>query len=153
MERRALGQTGLTVSALGFGCGAVGGLMVRGMPSDQERAVARAIDLGINFFDTAPAYGEGQSEKNLGRVLKSLRPDVVVATKFRVPPAPPAGAAGAVRASLESSLGRLGLPRVDLLQLHNPIGSGPGGLAPAAVLEEVIPALEGLKREGKIGFY
>src|SRR6185369_7516584 len=78
MERRILGKTGVEVAVLGFGCGAVGGLMVRGTAADQERAVARALGLGINYFDTAPVYGNGESEKNLGRVLKTLRPSVVV---------------------------------------------------------------------------
>ncbi len=53
MEKRRFGRTGLDVSLLGFGCGAVGGLMVKGDPADQERAVARALELGINYFDTA----------------------------------------------------------------------------------------------------
>ena len=61
---------------MGFGCGAVGGLMVRGTPADQERAVARAVELGINYFDTAASYGNGESEKNLGRVLAKLKPNV-----------------------------------------------------------------------------
>ena len=69
METRVFGRTGLHVSKLGFGCGAVGGLMVRGAPADQELAVARAVDAGITFFDTAPGYGDGLSETNLGRVL------------------------------------------------------------------------------------
>ena len=74
MDYRTLGKTGLRVSTLGFGCGNVGGLMVRGAPAEQERAVARAIELGINYFDTAPSYGDGQSEQNLGRVdRKSTR--------------------------------------------------------------------------------
>jgi len=85
MERRKLGRTGLDVSVLGFGCGAVGGLMVRGSPADQERAVARAIELGINYFDTAAMYGNGESERNLGRVMKSLKPDIHVGTKVRIP--------------------------------------------------------------------
>jgi aryl-alcohol dehydrogenase-like predicted oxidoreductase len=85
METRSLGKTGLKVSVLGFGCGAVGGLMVRGAPDDQERAVARALELGINYFDTAPLYGNGESEKNLGRVLATLRPNVLVGTKVRIP--------------------------------------------------------------------
>ena len=85
MERRILGKTGVEVAVLGFGCGAVGGLMVRGTAADQERAVARALALGINYFDTAPVYGDGESEKNLGRVLKALRPSVVVGTKVRIP--------------------------------------------------------------------
>ena len=61
MEYRTLGRTGLRVSALGFGCGNVGGLLIRGAPAERERAVARALELGINYFDTAPLYGDGQS--------------------------------------------------------------------------------------------
>ncbi len=118
MERRTLGRTGLRVSALGFGCGNVGGLMVRGTAADQERAVARALELGINYFDTAPSYGDGESERNLGRVLRTLRPDVFVGTKFRIQPDERGRVAEAVAASLEASLRRLGLERVDLLQLH-----------------------------------
>ena len=64
-----LARTGLQVSILGFGCGAVGGLMVRGTPADQDRAVARALEAGVNYFDTAVQYGNGESEKNLGRML------------------------------------------------------------------------------------
>jgi len=82
METRILGKTGLRVSVLSFGCGAVGGLMVKGAVADQERAVARAMEFGINYFDTAPMYGDGESERHLGRVLKALkRPKVYVGTK------------------------------------------------------------------------
>jgi aryl-alcohol dehydrogenase-like predicted oxidoreductase len=73
MEYRVLGRTNLRVSALGFGCGNVGGLMVRGTPAERERAVARALDLGVNFFDTAPLYGDGVSEEHLGQTLQALR--------------------------------------------------------------------------------
>ena len=59
METRVLGKTGLRVSVLSFGCGAVGGLMVKGAASDQERAVARAMEFGINYVDTAPLCGNG----------------------------------------------------------------------------------------------
>ncbi|MGH7341654.1 MAG: aldo/keto reductase, partial [Candidatus Rokuibacteriota bacterium] len=119
MDYRSLGRTGLEVSALGFGCGDVGGLIVRGSPAERERAVARAVELGINYFDTAAAYGNGLSEQHLGQALRALRPDVYVGTKFRVPPEATGDIAGAVTRSLEASLGRLGLERVDLLQLHN----------------------------------
>ena len=61
MQTRKLGRTGLSVSVLTFGCGAVGGLMTRGRPEAQERAVARALEAGINHFDTAPSYGDGAS--------------------------------------------------------------------------------------------
>src|SRR5512139_7499 len=84
MEMRRLGRTGLKVSVLGYGAGAVGGLFTKGRPADQERAAGRAIDAGINYFDTAALYGDGESERNLGRVLKALKADVVVGTKVRL---------------------------------------------------------------------
>ena len=89
MEQRIFGRTGLKLGALGFGCGAVGGLMVRGSAADQERAAARAIDAGVNYFDTAPDYGSGESERVLGRVLRALKADVVVGTKVRLREAVP----------------------------------------------------------------
>ena len=86
MQLREFGRSGMRLSVLGFGCGAVGGLMVRGDPADQERTVAKAIDAGVNYFDTAVLYGNGESETNLGRVLQRLKPaGVVVGTKVRVP--------------------------------------------------------------------
>lgn len=155
MEQRTLGRTGVRVSALGFGCGNVGGLMIRGTPADQERAVARALDLGINYFDTAPAYGDGESERNLGRVLRTLRPDVLVGTKVLVEAADRDRIAPALAASLEASLRRLGLERIDLFQLHNPISQDARGasLDAGTVIDQVVPALEGLRRQGKIRFY
>ena len=89
MEYRTLGRTGLRVSALGFGCGNLGGPMVRGAAADRERAVARAIELGINYFDTAPSYGRGKSERHRGEALRALSADVVVGTKFRISGTPP----------------------------------------------------------------
>src|SRR5246127_3357872 len=87
MELRVFGRTGMQGSVLGFGCGAVGGLMVRGDHADQERTVARALDAGVNYFDTAVQYGDGESEKNLGRILKKLKPtNVFVGTKVRLKP-------------------------------------------------------------------
>ena len=64
MDYRTLGRTGLKVSALAFGCGDVGGLMVRGAPADRERAIARAVELGINYLDTAPSYGSGRPARS-----------------------------------------------------------------------------------------
>ena len=126
MEKRKLGRSGLTVSVLTFGCGAVGGLMTRGAPADQERAVARALEAGVNHFDTAPSYGDGASEENLGRVLGLLKPDVIVSTKVRLP-AERANIAGAVAASLDASLKRLKRDHVHVFQLHNTIGARAGG--------------------------
>ena len=155
MDARAHVRTGLSVSAHGFGCGNVGGLMVRGTPAEQERAVARAIDLGINYFDTAPLYGDGQSETNLGRVLKTLAARVYVGTKFRLTPADLANAPVAIERSLDQSLSRLKLDQVDLLQLHNPIRSARegSGVATRDVLDAIVPALQRLRQAGKIRFY
>jgi aryl-alcohol dehydrogenase-like predicted oxidoreductase len=154
MEYRTLGRTGLEVSALGFGCGDVGGLIVRGAPAERERAVARALELGINYFDTASSYGKGLSEQHLGQALKALRADVYVGTKVRVAPEDTADIGQAITRSLEASLGRLARERVDLLQLHNPIGLARSGnaLGVADVLERVVPALQRLRQQGKIGF-
>ena len=71
METRIFGRTGMRLSLLGFGCGAVGGLMVRGDPLDQERTVARAVAAGVNYFDTAVQYGDGESEKNLRQAFET----------------------------------------------------------------------------------
>ena len=122
MQLRVFGRTGMQLSVLGFGCGAVGGLMVRGDAADQERTVARAIAAGVNYFDTAVLYGDGESEKNLGRVLQKLKPaNVVVGTKVRLSPGETSRIDDAVSTSLEGSLARLRLDRVDILHLHNPI--------------------------------
>ncbi len=130
METRMFGRTGMRLSILGFGCGAVGGLMVRGDPRDQERTIARALAAGVNYFDTAVQYGNGESEKNLGRVLQNLKPaNVVVGTKVRLPSSDFGRIADAVAKSLEGSLARLRLDRVDIFHLHNPITETGGGEA------------------------
>ncbi len=154
MEMRTFGRTGLQVSILGFGCGAVGGLMVRGAPEDQERAVARALEAGVNYFDTAAMYGNGESEKNLGRVLAKLKPDVVVGTKVRIPSADFGRIGVAVAGSLEASLKRMGREQVDIFHLHNAITISGGGelLSAKTVLEEVVPAFEKLRQQGKTRF-
>jgi aryl-alcohol dehydrogenase-like predicted oxidoreductase len=155
MDRRIFGRSGMRLSVLGFGCGAVGGLMVRGDPLDQERTVARALAAGVNYFDTAVQYGNGESENNLGRVLQKLKPaDVVVGTKVRLPSADFGRIADAVTQSLEASLTRLRRDRVDILHLHNAITVSGGGeaLSIHQVLGEVVPAFERLRQTGKIRF-
>jgi len=155
MELRLFGRTGLQLSVLGFGCGAVGGLMVRGDPLDQERTIARAIDAGVNYFDTAVQYGNGESEKNLGRVLQRLKPsNVTVGTKVRVPSSDFGGITDAVARSLEGSLARLRLDRVDIFHLHNTITETGGGeaLSVRQVLGDVVPAFERLRQQGKTRF-
>jgi len=155
MEMRVYGRTGMQLSLLGFGCGAVCGLMVRGDPRDQERAVARALAVGVNYFDTAVQYCDGESEKNLGRVLQNLKPaDAVVGTKVRLPGAAFGRIADTVTQSLDGSLARLRRERVDIFHLHNAITENGGGeaLSVRQVLGEVVPAFERLRQQGKTRF-
>lgn len=153
MEQRDLGRTGLRVSTLGYGAGAVGGLMVRGTPAEQTRAIARAIDAGITYFDTAPGYGDGRSEENLGRALRELDAwgRVVVGTKVRLRPDDFADPIPAIRRSCEASLRRLGHDAVDLIQLHNGIRrdatAATAASGEALPLDAVLGAVtEGLQR-------
>jgi L-galactose dehydrogenase/L-glyceraldehyde 3-phosphate reductase len=159
MEQRALGKTGLQVSALGYGCGDIGGLMTKGDPGEQRGAVQRAIEAGVTYFDTAASYGRGRSEENLGRVLHELGAwgKVRVGTKVRVGPEHFPDVAKAVRESIGQSLRRLQADSVDLLQLHSPVAATAGDRALAAghVLGDVADALDAVKREGlarHIGF-
>jgi aryl-alcohol dehydrogenase-like predicted oxidoreductase len=155
MEMREFGRTGMRLSVLGFGCGAVGGLMVRGDPRDQERTITRAIAAGVNYFDTAVQYGNGESEKNLGRILQRLKPtNAIVGTKVRLPSAQFSNIADAVITSLEGSLARLRRDRVDIFHLHNAITESGGGeaLSVQQVLGEVVPTFERLRRQGKTRF-
>jgi L-galactose dehydrogenase/L-glyceraldehyde 3-phosphate reductase len=100
-------------------------------------------------------YGNGESERNLGRVLKSLKPNIYVGTKVRIPAGERRNIAAAVTASLEASLQRLQLDRIDLFQLHNHITreGRDNDLTPEIVLGEVVPAFERLREQGKTGFY
>jgi aryl-alcohol dehydrogenase-like predicted oxidoreductase len=155
MQMRDFGRTGMKISALGFGCGAVGGIMVRGDATDQERLVARAIATGVNYFDTAVLYGDGESERNLGRVLQKLKPaNAIVGTKVRIPPDAFSRIDETVAASLDGSLSRLHLDRVDIFHLHNPITLTGGGsaLSVRQVLDDVVPAFQRLRLQGKIRF-
>jgi aryl-alcohol dehydrogenase-like predicted oxidoreductase len=155
MEMRFYGRTGMYISILGFGCGAVGGLMVRGAAADQEKAIGRAVDVGINYFDTAVQYGMGASETNLGRTLKVLKPSgVFVGTKVRLPAEDFGRIAEAVTQSLDGSLARLQMDHVDIFHLHNAITMNGGGdtLSVAQVLNEVVPAFDALRKAGKTRF-
>ena len=159
MEYRPLGNTGLNLSEIGFGCGNVGGLMIRGEHRQQVEAVARAMELGINYFDTAPSYGDGQSETNLGLVIRELSADVYVGTKFRVTTHEPGRIKANVIASVEESLTRLQREQVDLMQMHNHVahpstGSGEGGsVSPEETAGEVVEALRELREQGKVRFF
>lgn len=149
MERRALGR--LVVSALGFGCGSIGGLLVRGEPAEQRAAIAAALDAGVAYFDTAPSYGEGRSEEALGRTLRELGAQPLVGTKFQLRADEP-DIATAVHRSLEASLARLLRERVDLFQLHSRVGpvAQDRTLSVETVLGPVADALAALKAEGRV---
>ncbi len=152
MKYRALGSTGLQVSELGFGCGSIGGLLVRGEYPLMRKTVARALELGITYFDTASIYGNGQSEANLGAILRELRADPVVGTKVRLKPADLDRTEAAVAESVEASLRRLGRERVDVIHFHNPFLPQPGrdetGVTPRH-FSAVLRAFETLGRQGK----
>ncbi|MFX1364484.1 MAG: aldo/keto reductase [Promethearchaeota archaeon] len=135
MKKRLLGKTGIEVSPLGLGCWAIGGPLSRiegteagyGTVNDEEsiKAIHRAIDLGVNFFDTADIYGAGHSEEILGKALKEYRDDIVIATKFGntfdkgnkkitgIDISPEY-----IRNACESSLKRLNTDFIDLYWLH-----------------------------------
>jgi aryl-alcohol dehydrogenase-like predicted oxidoreductase len=157
MEYQSLGRTGLQVSRLGFGCGNVGGLIIRGTPQDRARAVTRAMEAGINYFDTAPSYGNGQSEQNLGEVLRELRANVYVGTKVRVAPQELGDLRGAITRSVETSLRRMGRESVDLIQLHNRITRQRQAEDPSLtvqdVLGEVVETFRELQSQGKVRYY
>ena len=155
MEMRVFARTGMRLSVLGFGCGAVGGLMVRGDALDQERTIARAIAAGVNYFDTAVQYGDGESEKNLGRVLHDLKAsDVVVGTKVRLLSAEFGRIQAAVATSLEGSLARLRRDCVDIFHLHNAIteAGGEEALSVHQVVDDIVSAFERLRHQGKARF-
>ncbi|MFD3589138.1 aldo/keto reductase [Streptomyces sp. NPDC058683] len=158
---RTLGRSGIEISALGFGCWAIGGEwqdgtgqpLGWGKVDDEEsvRAVHRALDLGVTFFDTADTYGTGHSERVLGRALGRRRDEVVVATKwgnvFDEETRTLTGSDDSpayVRRALTASLRRLGTDHVDLYQLH----LGDADPARAAELRDVCEELvaEGLIR-------
>ncbi|HBY61799.1 MAG TPA: aldo/keto reductase [Solibacterales bacterium] len=129
MRYRPLGRTGWQVSDVGFGAWGIGGKQWRADNDDQSiAALRRAIELGVNFIDTALAYGDGKSEELVGEVVRTTKSEVLVATKVppenRIWPARPEFPIGDVFpydyivASTEESLRNLGLERIDLQQLH-----------------------------------
>jgi aryl-alcohol dehydrogenase-like predicted oxidoreductase len=123
MQFRSLGTTGIQVSALSFGAGPVSGLMTAEQAQTQRAVVARAIERGINWFDTAATYGNGLSETHLGDALSAIgaNESIHVATKVRVRLTNETDLRPLVMESLRESLIRLKRPRVTLLQVHNSI--------------------------------
>jgi aryl-alcohol dehydrogenase-like predicted oxidoreductase len=140
MQYRSLGSTGIEVSAVAFGAGPISTLMVGNDYARQRQVIEHAISCGINWFDTAATYGDGQSERCLGQTLDELGAanQVHVATKARLMPTDLDDIHGAIWRSFEDSLKRLRVPRITLLQLHNSItlqrGDEPTSITPDDVL-------------------
>jgi len=151
MPYRQLGRTGLRVSPIGFGAWQLANPLWGGPDeAESERLVHAALAAGINFFDTAPGYGDGASERVLGRALRGRRDAATIATKF--------GHTGVgekdfsvtrLRPALEESLRRLATDRVDVLLLHNP----PPSLLDGQQAPELFAELAALQQEGKVRAY
>ena len=156
IELRQLGTTGQAISALGFGCGNQAGLLVRGEPRDQVRIVARAIELGITYFDTAAQYGNGLSEQNLGRALNELTPaGILVGTKLQFGRPDVEAGPWRIRELFDASLGRLGREAVDILFYHGRLTLSEGGersLNTADMLGPVLDVFRRFRDEGRVRF-
>ena len=149
MNRRELGRTGIQVSVLGFGAAALGGVYGRISAREARRVVRYAMDHGINYFDTAPAYGDGLSEIRVGEALAGRRREVVLASKagrFQ-----PGGrlefdfSAAGLRRSLEDSLARMNTDYLDIFQLHDVEYADF-----KQILDEALPELQAMKEKGKV---
>jgi len=148
-ERRRLGRSGPEVSAIGLGCMSLSGVYGT---SDEEAGIAlihRAIDLGVDHFDSSDMYGWGQNEELLGRALKGRRNGIVIASKFGQTQRP-GGANGVdgspayIAQACEASLKRLGVEVIDLYYQHR--------VDPAVPVEETVGAMARLVEEGKVRF-
>jgi len=146
MEYREFGQTGIRISAIGVGCWEIGGGYGSIEETDFIRAVNRALDLGINCFDTAEAYGFGASEKSLAKALGSRRKEAIITTKFGVgyqeAPNFRDSSRKRVIASIEKSLANLNTDHVDVYMVHWPDINTP--------FEETMRALDDLVTQGKV---
>ena len=148
MELRPFGRTGLDVSAVGYGCWEIGGGYGDIEAAEFERAVHRALDLGVNCFDTAEGYGMGASEEALGKVLGSRRDEAIIVTKFgmnyRDKPNLRDSSRERVLTSIDKSLQRLGTDYVDVYLVHWPDRNTP--------FEETMTALDEIVAAGKVRF-
>lgn len=126
MKYRAFGRTGLQVSEIVFGAGAVGGIVIRPDDAIKREAIRRAIAGGINWIDTAAQYGDGKSEEALGWLLPECGANPYLSTKINVDASRSADMATHIEERFRESLARLKRSSVDLLQLHNRIASTPG---------------------------
>ena len=156
MEYNKLGRTGLNVSRVGFGGGGIGQVWGATTRDEAVRAVHRALDLGINFFDVAPAYGDGKAEEALGLALEGRSDDVIIATKVRLAAEDMNDVTGAVQRSMETSLRLLKRDSVDALHVHNRFtqdrGDVPNSLSADDVLGPVLDAFHAVQQAGKTRF-
>lgn len=161
MKYRPLGSTGLCVSAVAFGAGPVSGLLTGDAAERQREVIAKAVACGINWFDTAATYGNGHSERGLGRALATIRAEqpLHVATKVRLRITNETDLRPLAAASLQASLERLGLARVTLLQIHNSItwnrGDQPTSITPDDVLgpQGLLAGMEDLRAAGLVDHF
>ncbi len=127
MKIREFGRTGLEVSELVLGGGAVGGILVHADDDTKLKALRRALKGGINWIDTAPSYGQGRSETALGWLLDEVEETPTLSTKVRIDVDDLSDIPGQIERSLEASFKRLKRDSVELVQLHNPIHAESGG--------------------------
>jgi aryl-alcohol dehydrogenase-like predicted oxidoreductase len=148
MKQRQLGKNGPEVSALGFGLMSLSSTYGRSDDEESIRTIHRALDLGINFLDTAEAYGVGHNEQLVSRVLAERRGEVFLATKFGIHFADGRMRANGkpenVRRAIDGSLQRLGVDHVDLYYLHR--------RDPETPIEDTVGAMADLVREGKVRY-
>lgn len=154
MKKRVFGRSGIKVSEVIFGAGAVGGILVYKDDATKREAMRRALAGGINWIDTAAQYGNGKSEEALGWLLPESGATPYLSTKFGLNPENLDEIPAQVEASLTASLARLKRSSVDLLQLHNRVGPTPGGrvMTVEQILDRngVAEGLERLREKGLI---
>jgi len=164
MKYRTLGKTGLKISEIGFGCGTGAALMISGDPAEQKKAVARALELGVTYFDTAPIYGETKSESSLGRVLAELDAKPIVVTKVALQFEELDDVHAATVKSVEASLERLRRDAVQVVYLHNRVGKARApkpdiGVGALLTVDDVlgprgvVTGLEELRKRGLVQYF